>query len=158
MYVMLLCGLLFSPQTDEQKQLNKQVTEFARKFYLAYENGDVDAVLGMAVVPWYQDGKAIIRSQDELKVELKKFLDQRDTSSGKHVPDIKLVAGFGAMKDRTAPKDRELLEQVARDDDYLALVMLKPAESTKNNKSENVVLLVRLKDGKAYAIGVKHTP
>ena len=62
------------------------------------------------------------------------------------------------MKDRTAPKDRELLEQVAKDDDYLALVMLKPAESTKNNKSENVVLLVRLKDGKALAIGVKHTP
>ena len=157
MSVLLLCGLLFSPQTDEQKQLNKQVTEFARKFYVAYENGDLDAVLGMAVVPWYQDGKAIVRTQDELKVELKKFLDQRDTSSGKRVPDIKLVAGFGVMKERTAPKDRELLEQVAKDDDYLALVMLKPSDPN-NKKSENVVLLVRLKDGKAYAIGVKHTP
>jgi len=156
MYVMLMCSLLLSPQSDEQKQINKQVTELAKKFYLAYENGDVDTILAMTVVPWYQDGKAILRTQDELKVELKKFLDQRDTSSGKRVPDVKLVAAFALMKERTAAKDRELLEQVARDDDYLALVMLKPADL--NKKSENVVLLIRLKDGKAFAIGVKHTP
>lgn len=156
MYAMLLCGLLFAPQGDEQKLINKQVTDFARKFYVAYENGDVDTVQAMAVIPWYHDGRAVIRTPDELRIELKKFIEQRDSTSGKRVPDIKLVAGFAAMKERTPAKDRELLEQVARDDDYLALVMLKPADPN-SKKTENVVLLVRLKDGKVCAIGVKHT-
>ena len=69
---------------------------------------------------------------------------------------MKMVSSYGVMKARMTTKDRELLEQVVKDDDYLALVMLKPAVGVAQ-KSDNVVLLVRIKDGKASAIGVKHT-
>ena len=156
MCLMLLCSLLVSPQTDEQKQLNQIVIDFTKKFYVAYENGDVDALLPMTVVPWYHDGQSIVRSQDALRVELKKFIDQRDTTRGKRVPDVKLVAGLAAMKGRMDSKDREMLQQVAQDDDYVVLVMLKPVD-TSNKKIENVVLLVRRTGGKAIAIGVKHS-
>ncbi|HQR08614.1 MAG TPA: hypothetical protein PLN21_17445 [Gemmatales bacterium] len=155
--MMLFCSLLLAPQTDEQKQLNKIVTDFAIKFYVAYENGDVDALMPLTLTPWYHDGQSVIRSPEALRTELKKFLDQRDTSGGKRVPDVKLVAGFASMKDRMATKDREMLQQVAQDDDYVVLVMLKPVDAG-NKKVENVVLLVRRTGGKAVAIGVKHTP
>lgn len=152
----VVCTLLLAPQSDEQKQINKQVSETARKFYTAFESGNLDVMLGMSTVPWYHDGKTVVRTEDVLRVELKKLNDQRETSHGKRVADIKLVAAYALMKDRMPPQDREMLEQVVRDDDYLALVMLKPQDVT-NKKSENVVLLVRLKDGKPSVIGLKHT-
>ncbi len=155
MYALLLVGLLLPSQSDEQKQINKQVSEFARKFYSACEAGQLDTLLGMVSTPWYHDGQTILKTADELRVELKKLIDQRDTST-KRTPEVKLVAAYVHMKERMSPKDRELLEQVARDDDYLALVMLKPADRAVK-QSDNVVLLVRIKDAKAIAIGVKHT-
>ncbi|MFT3880388.1 MAG: hypothetical protein QM703_12095 [Gemmatales bacterium] len=155
--MMLLCSLLLLPQTDEQKQLNKIVSDFAVKFYVAYENGDVEALTPLTLTPWYQDGQSVVRTPEGLRTELKKFVDQRDTSGGKRKPDVKLVASFASMKDRMATKDRELLQQVAQDDDYVVLVMLKPSDAG-NKKVENVVLLVRRTGGKAVAIGVKHTP
>jgi hypothetical protein len=157
MCMMLLCSLLLSPQTDEQKQLNKIVTDFAIKFYVAYENGEVDVLMPLTVTPWYHDGQSVVRTPEALRTELKKFVDQRDTSSGKRKPDVKLVASFASMKERMATKDRELLQQVAQDDDYVVLVMLKPVDA-ENKKIENVVLLVRRTGSKAVAIGIKHTP
>lgn len=157
MCLMLLCSLLLSPQTDEQKQLNKIVSDFAMKFYVAYENGDVDALMPITVTPWYHDGQSVVRTPEAMRTELKKFVDQRDTSAGKRKPDVKLVASFASMKDRMSAKDIGLLQQVAQDDDYVVLVMLKPNDAG-NKKVENVVLLVRRTGGKAVAIGVKHTP
>lgn len=157
MCVILLCSLLLTPQTDEQKQLNKIVSDFAVKFYTAYESGDVDALMPLTLTPWYHDGNSVVKTSDALRAELKKFLELRDTSGGKRVPDVKLVASFASMKERMATRDREMLQKVAQDDDYVALVMLKPTDAG-NKKVENVVLLVRRTGGKAVAIGVKHTP
>lgn len=152
----VISTLLLVPQGEEQKRINKQVSELAKQFYTAFESGNVDEMLGLARVPWYHDGQGIVRSLDVLKVELKKFTDQRDASQGQRVPDIKMVAAYGLTKDRMPAKDREMLDQVVRDDDHLALVMLKPQDGA-NKKSENVVLLVRIKDGKGTVIGLKHT-
>lgn len=156
MWWIVIIPLLLMPQGEEQTRINKQVTELAKQYYTAYEAVNLDVMLGMAQVPWYHDGQAVVRSQDALRIELKKMNDKRDTSLGKRVPDVKLVASFAVMKARMPTKDREMLEQVVTDDDYLALVMLKSADAT-NKKTENVVLFARIKDGKASVIGVKHT-
>lgn len=152
----LLCSLVFISQDDAQKQLQKQVSDFARSFYAAFEKGDVAHLASVSVTPWYHDGQSVITTVDALKAELKKLVEQRDTKAGQRTPEVKLVAAYSVMKERMMAKDRELLEQVVKDDDYLALVMLKPT-GRPAQASDNVVLLVRIKEGKASALGVKHT-
>ena len=156
MYLLLMLGLLLPQQSDAEKQVHQQVTEFAKSFYTSFENGDSEKLFSMSMSHWYHDGQSIISTSDVLRSELRKFVEQRDTKNGKRVPEVKMVSSYGVMKARMTTKDRELLEQVVKDDDYLALVMLKPAVGVAR-KSDNVVLLVRIKDGKASAIGVKHT-
>lgn len=156
MYLLLIFGLLVPQQSDAEKQLHRQVTEFARTFYSSYESGQFEKLFSVSQVPWYHDGQSIITAGDVLRSELKKFVEHRETKHGRRTADVKMVSSYALMKERMSMKDRQLLEQVAREDDYLALVMLKPA-GTATALSENVVLLVRIKDGKASAIGVKHT-
>ncbi|HMP16770.1 MAG TPA: hypothetical protein PKD72_07095 [Gemmatales bacterium] len=112
--------------------------------------------MALSTVPFYFDGKAVIQQQDVLQVELRKLVESRDLTHGKRVPDVKLVAPYYLMKDRMPEKERSLLNQVVRDDDYLVLVMLKPTD-VSFKKTENVVLLVRMKDGQPTVIGLKHT-
>ncbi|HQR43278.1 MAG TPA: hypothetical protein PLX97_11355 [Gemmatales bacterium] len=155
MLIIALCCLLV-PQSEDQRPQIKLATELAQRFYAALESGNMDSMLPMCQLPWYHDGQCVVQQADILKVELKKLFDNRDTSQGKRVADVKLVMTYAATKDRMPSKDRVLLDQVVKDDDYLVLVMLKSADVTVR-KSENVVLLARIKDGKAMAIGVKHT-
>jgi hypothetical protein len=155
MLALLVCVCLFQDEA-QNKQAIKSATEIAQRFYAAYENGNVGGLIAISLVPFYFDGKSIINQQDHLQVEMKKLMDARDLSQGKRVPDVKLVSPYALMKDRMPAKDRALLDQVVRDDDFLVLVMLKPID-TSIKKSENVVLLARLKDGQAQVIGIKHT-
>ncbi len=156
MLAMILCSCLFVQDEAQNKQAIKSATEIAQRFYAAFENGNVGGLVAMSTVPFYFDGKSIINQQDNLQVELKKLMEARDLSQGKRVPDIKLVAPYALMKERMPAKDRALLEQVVRDDDFLVLVILKPVD-VNIKKTENVVLLARLKDGQASVIGIKHT-
>jgi hypothetical protein len=144
------------PQVEDHRPQIKLATELAQRFYAALESGNIDGILPLCQMPWYHDGQSVVQQPDVLKVELKKLSDSRDASQGKRVVDVKLVMTYGTTKDRMPSKDRALLDQVMKDDDYLVLVMLKSADVTVR-KSENVVLLTRVKDGKSIAIGVKHT-
>lgn len=155
-YSFLLCSLLVAAQDDSKLPQVKQTTELAERFYAAWENGNVEGLLTYSTLPFYLDGQAVIEQQDVLQLELKKLNDKREKAHGKRTADVKLVASYGMMKERMPAKDRAMLEKVVRDDDYLALVMLKPTD-VNNRKSENVVLLARIKDGKATVIGIKHT-
>lgn len=154
---LLLCLILLPDQNDTEKRVQKHANELAKQFYTAYENGQVDRMLPLASVPWYHDGKLVVQQQDVLKQELQKWVESRNTSYSVRLIEVKLVATMAAMKSRMPAKDRSMLEQVAHDDDYLVLVMLKPTDATIK-VTENVVLLMRIRDGKPQAIGVKHTP
>lgn len=156
MLALILCSCFIIQDEAANKQAIKTATEISQRFYAAFENGNVGGLVAMSGIPFYFDGKSIINQQDNLQVEIKKLMDARDLSQGKRVPDIKLVAPYALMKERMPLKERSLLEQVIRDDDYLVLVMLKPVDISIK-KTENVVLLARLKDGKAQVIGIKHT-
>lgn len=156
MLALILCSCFIMQDEATNKQSIKSATEIAQRFYAAFENGNVGGLVAMSAIPFYFDGKSIINQQDNLQIELKKLMDARDLTQGKRVPDIKLVAPFALMKDRMPAKERSLLEQVIRDDDYLVLVMLKPIDLSIK-KTENVVLLARIKDGKAQVVGIKHT-
>jgi hypothetical protein len=155
MFTIILCCLL-APQAEDHRPQIKLATELAQRFYASWEAGNVEGVLPLCQMPWYHDGLQVVQQTDSLRVELKKLIDARDVSHGKRTVDVKLVMTYGATKERMPSKERALLDQVMRDDDYLVLVMLKPADVTVK-KSENVVLLTRIKDGKAMAVGIKHT-
>lgn len=156
MFCLIMCSLLVVQDETSKLPQVKLTSEVTERFYAAWENGNVDALLPFCTSPFYLDGQLIVEKPGDLRIELKKLIDKRDQSQGKRIADVKLVASYGMMKERMPAKDRELLEKVARDDDYLALVMLKSGD-VNNRKTENVVLLARIKDGKASVIGIKHT-
>lgn len=154
---LLICLILLPAQNDTEKRVQKHANELARQFYTAYETGQVDRMIPLITLPWYHDGKMVIQQQEMLRQELQKWTEQRNITYGPRQIDVKMVATMAAMKSRMPAKDRSMLEQVAQDDDYIILVMLKPTD-TAIKTTENVVLLMRLRDGKPFAIGVKHTP
>jgi hypothetical protein len=150
MCFLLLLFLPFHPTNND-----KLATDFAKQFYSAYESSNCDTLESLTITPFYQDGQAIIRTQAELKSAIQKLISERGNAP-QRIADVKLVASYAAMKERMQPKDREMLDQIVKDDDLLVLVMLKPSDPA-SKKVDNVVLLVRLIDGKPKAIGIKHT-
>jgi hypothetical protein len=132
-----------------------QVTsDITVKFYEAFENRDVDAILETIETPWYHDGKAILHSKDEVRTEFKALLEKRREVKTRKVAEVKGVHCYHTVRERVSANDRKLLDQVVREDDYLVLVQLKQANSP--GTTENVVVLVRVKDGAARVIGVKN--
>ena len=138
-----------------RKKIEKLATDVVVKFYEAFESRDLDALIAMVEVPWFHDGKTILLTKDDIRSEFKALLAKRRDVKERKVPDVKAVLTYGSVRQRTDPSDRKLLDQVLREDDNLALVMLKP-EPGKTGTTENVVVLVKIKDGVAKVVGVKN--
>lgn len=148
------------PQDDHaqcnhlDKKTLKLTSEVTAKFYEAFENKDLDGLIETIEAPWYHDGKAVLHSKDEVKAEFKALLDRRRDVKGRKTADVKGVHCYHTVRDRISPNDRKLLDQVVKEDDYVVLVVLKDEQNPK--VTENVVVLVRVKDGAAKVVGVKN--
>lgn len=138
-----------------RKKIEKLATDVVVKFYEAFESRDLDALIATVEVPWFHDGKTLLLTKDDIRAEFKALLAKRREVKERKVPDVKAVLTYGSVRQRTDPADRKLLDQVLQEDDNLALVILKP-EPGKTGTTENVVVLVKVKDGVAKIVGVKN--
>jgi hypothetical protein len=155
--LLVLCGPVLADGHDQcvhlDKKLLKLTSDVTVKFYDAFENRDLDALLTTIETPWYHDGKAVLHTKDEVRAEFKALLDKRRDVKSRKAADVKGVHCYHTVRDRISPNDRKLLDQVMKEDDYLVLVILKSEDNAK--AAENVVVLVRIKDGIARVIGIK---
>jgi hypothetical protein len=156
--VFVVCSLLVPDGHGQCNHLDaktlKLTSDITVKFYESFENRDLDAVLATIDAPWYHDGKAVLHSKDEVRAEFKALLEKRRDVKGRKVADVKGAHCYHTVRDRINPNERKLLDQVVKDDDYLVLVVLRAENNSKAN--ENVVVLVRVKDGAAKVLGVKN--
>ena len=140
--------------THLDKKTVKVTSEVTVKFYEAFESRDLEALMETVEAPWYHDGKAVLHSKDEVRAEFKALLEKRRDVKGKKIADVKGVHCYHTVRERISPGDRKLLDQVVKEDDYLVLVVLKDEQNPR--ATENVVVLVRVKDGAGKVLGVKN--
>jgi hypothetical protein len=138
-----------------RKKLEKLASEAVVKFYEAFEGRDLDALLIAVETPWFHDGKTVLSTKEDVRNEFKVLLAKRRDVKQRKVADVKAVFDYGAVRQRTDPADRRLLDQVVKEDDQLVLVVLKP-EPGKPGTTENVVVLVKIREGVAKVVGVKN--
>lgn len=157
----LLIAMITPPAADDHgscqhldKKTIKLTTEVTIKFYEAFEKRDLDGLLANIETPWYHDGRAVLHSKVEVREEFKALFEQRRDLGNRKVADAKSVHCYHTVRDRISPSDRRILDQVAKENDYVVLVILRDEQNPKQMK--NVTVIVRVTDGTAKVVGVKN--
>ncbi len=129
---------------DKPDDLAKEVVG---QFMKALRGNNLEAVLEAADVPWFHDGKKIIKDREELKKEFKELLDKKDLKALKF--EIKRVIAYKEVRDQTNEEERMLLDEVLdrSKEDRVLLVEI--------DGKERVALMVRIREGRAVLVGLR---
>ena len=117
-------------------------------FVKAMRSHDLDALMKTVDVPWFHDGKKIIKSEEELRVFFGEPLEEKEFSELK--AEIMAVQQFQAVRDSLNGRTGELLKEVAHDDDLLFRLTI-----SWGSRTEGMMLLVRVEEGGAKIIGLR---
>lgn len=117
-------------------------------FVKAMRDENLDAVMATVDVPWFHDGKKILQSKDELRDLFRKPIQEREFSGLK--AEVKEVKRFESLRAQASGTTGELLKKVAKNDDLVFFMKV-----TVGAKSDDMVLLVRVKGDVAKLIGLR---
>ena len=118
-------------------------------FLKAMVESDLEAVMKTVDVPWFHDGRKIVESEDELRDLFRQPTDEKKLAGLQ--AEIKEVQLFEAVREKSTGTSGELLKSIAKDDDLVFII------STKiGTKSDEVLLLVRVKNDGAKIIGLRN--
>ncbi len=131
-----------------EDKTDEQAKEAANQFMKAVKARDIDAVMKTVQVPWFHNGKKVIKERDELKQEFGKLFEKRDFAGLNY--EIKQVVSYDSVRKKVNDKERELLDEVVGKDDRVVLVVL-----DNKMKEERVTLLVKQREGKAAVVGLR---
>lgn len=126
-----------------------RVREAAQRFMSAFKSKDVAAIVKAAAVPWFHDGKRIIKNHDELAKEFQQLFDKKTDFSSLRF-EIRHVVSYRTIREKTPPEERKLLDQVVTADDWAVLLSMERPE----RKKETIVLLVRSRGGETKVVGI----
>lgn len=129
-------------------KVDDQVKKVVDQFAAAVKAEDVDAVMKVVDVPWFDDGKRIIRERDELKKHFQEIFKEKDLTTFTY--EIDEVNRFGDIQGEVSEQDRELLKGVVDKDDRVVSLTIK-----QGDKKHKVHLGVRLRKGEAKIVGLK---
>lgn len=134
----------------EDSEADKQAKQAVDKFFAALKAKDIDAVMKTVDVPWFHDGRRILRDAKDLKAELEQLLKSKDLTNLSY--EIRQVISYaevrGDLDDTTRNLGDEVLDK-AQDDRVVLL-------SVKNPKPEKLILLVRIRKGEARIVGLQN--
>ena len=117
-------------------------------FLKGISDGDIEAVMATVDVPWFDDGTKILRSEDQLRDLLSEPIREKELIGLN--AEINEVLSFASLRDKATGSAGELLKQVANDKDLVFLMKV-----TVGRKTDDMMLLVRVNDGKARIIGLR---
>ena len=117
-------------------------------FVKAMRNEDLDALMKVVEVPWFQDGKKIIKSKDELRGMFRGPLEEKDFSELQ--AEVLAVQQFRTLREKATGTTGELLKQVAQDEDLVFQLTVKLGSQT-----DGLMLLVRVSEEGAKIIGLR---
>ena len=148
----LAVGLLFAfaaaPASAADKNEDK-AKEAAVAFLKAVKAKDADAVMKASAAPFaHREGGEIgvVKDEAELKKWIKGKLDE--IKDADKVPtDVEKVVPFAELKAKLEADDQKKVEEVVGKDGFVAMIEV---------DGKMVVILVRIKDGKAKVVGIGH--
>ena len=148
----LAVGLLFAfaaaPASAADKNEDK-AKEAAVAFLKAVKAKDADAVMKASAAPFaHREGGEIgvVKDEAELKKWIKGKLDE--IKDADKVPtEVEKVVPFAELKAKLEADDQKKVEEVVGKDGFVAMIEV---------DGKMVVILVRIKDGKAKVVGIGH--
>lgn len=147
--IIALCVLVLPLTLGAEEPADKSAGETVEKFMAAVKSKDLDAVMQTVEVPWFHKGDEIIKERSELKKEFDSLFTKRDFKDLKF--EIKKIAAFSAVREKTMGDERKLLDEVLTGDDRVVLLEI---ETEKKGK-EKLILLVKVKEGKGKVVGIR---
>jgi hypothetical protein len=138
---------------DGAAKKDEHAKELAVRFMKAVNAKDIDAMMKMADVPWYDEpGRPlVIKDRRELEGHLKKQLDDVDPKYVIPTEVVRVFAYGPFRKKNTNKHDEEFFkaqDQVFADGDRV-LIMENP-----KSKQEGLIVGVRFRDGKPLVCGL----
>ncbi len=138
------------PAHAAEEKPEAKAKEAALALLKAIKAKDIDAILKLTAIPFaVKDGDKpkVLKDKAAVKAWIKDRLEElKDTDK---VPtSIEKLVTFAEVKDKIEDKDdRKLVEDVVGKDGYVALV---------EADGKMVIILVKVKDGKAKIVGIGH--
>jgi hypothetical protein len=152
--MVLASSLLLAPEPPVKDTADEQVREVVGQFIKALQAKDGGALMKTVDVPWFHDGKEVLRDRDKLKGEFEKIFQEKNLGELRFEIDqvltyARLLEQFG---DKVRENDRKLMDEVVSKDDRAVLLSVsKPGRDGK----EKVLLLVRTTKGAPRVVGVR---
>src|SRR5262245_21257945 len=126
-----------------------QAKEVVGEFVKAVKAKDLDEVMKVAGVPWFADGKHVIKDADELKKYLKSRLD--GVTNPERIPsDVVRVERWDKFprREKLDAEAQKMVDDVVGKDGLVV---------TLGRDGKDVgAILVRVEDGKAKVVGVEN--
>lgn len=143
--VLLAIVVTSLPAADKAEDQAKKVVG---EFVTAVRGKDIDGLMKVVDVPWFHDGKKVIRERDELKKEFQEIFKKKDFATATY--EVKEINRFGDVQGELNEQQRELLKGVMEKDDLVVTITLALGE-----KKDDVHLGVRFRKGEAKIVGLK---
>jgi hypothetical protein len=138
--------ILVSPLIADEKK-ETQVKEVSVKFLKAISEQDVDGVMKLVSVPWFE-GDKVYKDLDELKTYIKNQLEKKPEKLPTEVAKIETWDAFRKehLKEKADDEKLKSVEEALGKDGYIA--------SLEIDGKVRPAILVSIKEGKAKVIGI----
>jgi hypothetical protein len=130
---------------DKGDKADAQSKEVVEQFMKALKAETTEAALKVADVPFFWDGKEVIKEREELKKAFAQVFAEKDLTQIEYT--IKEVSTLEKMREKLSEKERELLKDVLEKDDRVVFVELK--------SDAFLAVMVRIREGKAKVAGFR---
>jgi len=147
---------------EKHETRDKQARKLCQQFWDNVKNKDVDALMKIVAVPFYEHGgktNKIIRDRDELKKELQKLFPGADVPKDltieirESLSYEKVIEKYGEqLKKRENGQIVETLDRILKKDDRVLNVQFKTSDGKK--LADALLTTVAWRNGKAKVVGV----
>jgi hypothetical protein len=138
-----------SKKDDDAAKKDEQAKELAVRFMKAYKDKDLDAMMKMVDVPWYDEpGKPVVmKEKDEVKQFLQWHIDREDKPEWIPIEAVQIMTYSTHRKQRTDPSEERFVkaeDAVFAADDRIVLV------ARPNDKRPRLGVGIRFREGKPF--------
>jgi hypothetical protein len=148
--MLLLSSFAGPSQADDST--DKLAKDAVEQILKAYKASDINAIMEAVEVPWFHNGKEVIKDREQLKREFHKELSrEKDRAALQH--KITDCVSYKTVRDKLRDEERKLADEVVKEDDRVLLVRI--GKDVAKDQGDKVAFLVRIRDGKAKVVGLK---
>lgn len=130
---------------DKADKADTQAKKTAERFLKAMKAEDVQGILKVVEVPFFLDGKKVIKNREVLKNSFASIFAKKDLTQIEY--EIKEVQTCATFQEKMSEKERKMLNEVLNKNDRIVIITVKPRQ--------RLAVMVRIRDGKPFVAGIR---